>query len=128
MKYALALVAVFVLVASPAFAGDGNVSPATLKTLGLGGMKVVSDVEGMKVRGMSSNAAGAGASFAGAVAIDGLNFAVAADAQIAASSAENAGLNAVSSSSGSQIANAIAVALLNVAVATANGNWTATAN
>jgi hypothetical protein len=127
MKFALALAAVLALVASPALAGDGNVSPSKLKALGLGGIKVVSDAEGMKVRGMSSNAATSGASFAGAFAVSGLNFAVAADTQLAASSAENAGLNAASAAAAAQVANALAVALANVALATASGNAAAAA-
>lgn len=126
MKYALALVAVFVLIASPALAGDGNVSPSTLKTLGLGGMKVVSDTEGMKVRGMSSSAAAGGLSFAAAVAIDGVTFAVAANTQAGAGSATNAGLNALSTATSAQLAVATAIANLQVAVGTATGSSTAT--
>ena len=128
MKFALALAAVLALVASPALAGDGNVSPSTLKSLGLGGMKVVSDTEGMKVRGMSSNAATGGTSFAAAFSASGIVFAVGVDANTAASSAENAGLNAASASASAQAANALAVALANIALATAGGTSTASAN
>ena len=58
MKSALALVVVMVLFAAPAFAGDGNVPQEALSALGLGGMQVVSDAEGMQVRGMSSSTHG----------------------------------------------------------------------
>jgi len=62
MKSALALVVVMVLFAVPAFAGD--VPQEALSALGLGGMQVVSDAEGMQVRGMSSRAFGSSFSFA----------------------------------------------------------------
>ena len=55
MRPALALALVAVLCAAPALAGDGNVSQATLSTLGLGGMQEISDAEGMQVRGMASS-------------------------------------------------------------------------
>ena len=63
MKSALALAVVMVLFAAPAFAGDGNVSQGTLSSLGLGDMQVVSDAEGMQVRGMSSFAFASSFSF-----------------------------------------------------------------
>lgn len=47
-----ALVVLLVVAAAPAFAEE--VPQATLSSLGLGGMQVVSDAEGMQVRGMSS--------------------------------------------------------------------------
>ena len=55
MKKCLAIVAVC-LMATPAMAGD--VSEGALSALGLGGMEVMSDAEGMQVRGMSSNSQG----------------------------------------------------------------------
>ncbi len=55
MKSAVLIVAVLAgLVAAPAMADDGQVPATALKALGLGQMKVVSDAEGMAVRGMSS--------------------------------------------------------------------------
>jgi hypothetical protein len=53
MRSVLALGVVLLLFAAPAFAGDGNVPQGTLSSLGLGGMQVVSDAQGMQVRGMS---------------------------------------------------------------------------
>ena len=54
MRNVLALAAVAVLFAAPAFAGDGNVSQGTLSSLGLGDLQTVSDAEGMQVRGKYS--------------------------------------------------------------------------
>ena len=56
----LSVFVVLALVASPAFAQDGSVSQDTLAALGLGDMQVMSDEQGMKVRGMSSNAQSTG--------------------------------------------------------------------
>jgi len=55
-----ALVVLLVVAAAPVFAADGNVPDATLSSLGLGGMQVLSDAQGMQVRGMSSSANGSG--------------------------------------------------------------------
>jgi hypothetical protein len=54
MRNVLALVVV-ALLAAPAFAGDGNVSPGTLSSLGLGDMQVVSDSQAIQVRGRASS-------------------------------------------------------------------------
>ena len=55
MKALLMLVAVLVaLVAAPAVADDGQVSQASLRAVGLGGMQVVSDAYGSQVRGRTS--------------------------------------------------------------------------
>ena len=51
MKNALAIVVFLALVAAPAFAADGNVSHATLASLGLGDLQTMSDSQGMQVRG-----------------------------------------------------------------------------
>ncbi len=52
MKALRMLVAALVaLVTSAAVAGDGQVPPSTLRALGLGGMQVVPDAQGMQVRG-----------------------------------------------------------------------------
>lgn len=97
MNKCLAIVAVC-LMASPALAGD--VSEGTLSSLGLGGMEVISDAEGMQVRGMSSSAAAAGGGlvFGQLVYINqfGQNFQVGSNTNVAQSTATNAGLNIVS--------------------------------
>ena len=98
MKSALAMVVVMLLFAAPAFAGDGNVSQGTLSSLGLGDMQVVSDAEGMQVRGAGSNA-----SFSFLAVFSGLLYdpdtgsvAPAFKVFSGAASAENAGKNAKS--------------------------------
>ena len=66
MKSLLTLmVLVAALVAVPAMAEDGNVSDSTLSSLGLGGMELLSDADGMSVRGMASYGASAGAVVSG---------------------------------------------------------------
>lgn len=56
MKNLLTLAAVLVaLVAAPALAGDGQVAQKDLSALGLGQLSVMSDAQGLQVRGMSSN-------------------------------------------------------------------------
>jgi hypothetical protein len=52
---AIAALALLALVAVPAFAGEGNVPPATLSSLGLGDLEVMSDTQGMEVRGQASS-------------------------------------------------------------------------
>ncbi len=55
MKSLLMLLAVVAaLTATPAVADDGRVPGATLRSLGLGSMQVVSDAQGMQVRGRQS--------------------------------------------------------------------------
>ena len=55
MKYTVTLAALSAMfLAGPAFAGDGHVPQSTLQSLGLGELQVISDAEGMTVRGMSS--------------------------------------------------------------------------
>jgi hypothetical protein len=51
------------LVAVPAVAGDGQVPPSTLRALGLGGMQVVPDAQGMQVRGKLAFVSVRGSSF-----------------------------------------------------------------
>jgi hypothetical protein len=53
MRRFVSLACVFALAAAPALAGDGLVPTRSLARMGLGGMKVVSDQEGLQVRGMS---------------------------------------------------------------------------
>ena len=108
MKNALAVVVALVLAlgAIPAFAGDGNVPQATLSALGLDGMQVVSDTQGMQVRGMSSNAQASSLSFVSAFLFDPVtaaNFSFNA-ADWARATDENAGCNASSSAEVSTLA------------------------
>ncbi len=52
MKFFLAsLTALFLLSAAPAFAGDGSLDQGSLSRMGLGGMKALSDHDGMAIRG-----------------------------------------------------------------------------
>ncbi len=53
MKTLLVLAALFGLSTAPAFAGDGQISKTGLSRMGLAGMKAMSDVDGMSVRGTS---------------------------------------------------------------------------
>jgi hypothetical protein len=103
MKKCLAIVAVC-LMATPAMAGE--VPQGALADLGLGGMQVMSDAQGMQVRGKSSNAVVSGTSLIfGQIVADlptGTSFVAGSDVNHYYSSAENAGLNAVSQATGSQ--------------------------
>lgn len=61
----LALVAVALAAASPAFAADGRPSDEALTAMGLSGLNVISDEAGLTVRGFGYNGASAyGQSFA----------------------------------------------------------------
>jgi hypothetical protein len=51
--FIVSLACIFALTAAPALAGDGQVSTRSLARMGLGGMKVASDSDGLQVRGMS---------------------------------------------------------------------------
>jgi hypothetical protein len=51
MKLALAFLSVVLVAVAPAFAGDGTMPQKDLARLGLGGMKTLSDQEGMSIRG-----------------------------------------------------------------------------
>ncbi|HEV8003087.1 MAG TPA: hypothetical protein VGP63_24590 [Planctomycetaceae bacterium] len=53
MKTLLSVAALVVLAAAPAMAGDGRVSHHSLSKMGLSGMQVMSDAQGMTVRGTS---------------------------------------------------------------------------
>jgi hypothetical protein len=53
MRRFIFVACVLALTAAPALAGDGQVSKATLSRMGLSAMKVVSDQEGMQIRGTS---------------------------------------------------------------------------
>ena len=100
MKKTLAIVALLVFVAAPAYAEDGRVSRSALASLGLGGMEVVSDDVGMEVRGMSSSAATNSFSFFAFVIHDpttNSTFTFSGGGGQTPASDENAGLNATSS-------------------------------
>ncbi|HEV8069486.1 MAG TPA: hypothetical protein VGP76_17225 [Planctomycetaceae bacterium] len=53
MRRFIVFVCAIALMSAPALAEDGHVSKRSLSQMGLGGMKVVSDQEGMQVRGTS---------------------------------------------------------------------------
>ena len=68
MKYAFSLAAILVcLMALPAWAADGHVPQTTLARLGLAQMEILSDAEGLQVRGMGHGHGGHGGGGAGAV-------------------------------------------------------------
>lgn len=123
---AMGLALLLVLVAVPAWAGDGNVPQATLASLGLGDMQTVSDAAGMQVRGMSSNARAASFGLVSAFLFDPNTGAQFVFGQNAFSSAtdENAGLNATSSATAGPVAATIPAFTHTI---TFNGvTWTAT--
>lgn len=97
MKHVLTMAAIC-LVTAPAIGGE--VSPQTLSQLGLGELQVVSDAQGMQVRGKSSNAVTSGTSLVfGQLVADlptGTNFIVVSDVNHAFDTAHNHGLNAYS--------------------------------
>jgi hypothetical protein len=63
MRHLLCLICVIGLSAAPALAGDGHVSHHSLAKMGLSGMRVMSDGQGMQIRG-TSVAVATGSSFA----------------------------------------------------------------
>lgn len=86
MKYAAASVALLIaLLAVSAQAADGNVPSTVFPSLGLSGMRPVSDAEGMQVRGFSGSAAVRGRSliFGSLITPDTKNFVVGSDVNIA---------------------------------------------
>ncbi len=89
---------------APALAEDGHVSQDTLSAIGLGGMQVASDADGMQVRGLSSSAYSSGRSLIFGQLLDPAtnNFVAGSDTNASGSTAENAGLNAVSNASNLQ--------------------------
>jgi len=71
MKFTFALAALTtLLIAAPTQAGDGHISPSTLSAIGLDGMQIVSDADGMQVRGMSTKASAWGISVVSGVLLD----------------------------------------------------------
>jgi hypothetical protein len=53
MRHLICLACIIGFSAAPALAGDRQVSTGSLAKMGLGGMKVASDHEGLQVRGLS---------------------------------------------------------------------------
>lgn len=53
MKTLLALTSLVLISAGSAVAGEGQVADQTLAKMGLGGMQVMTDADGMNVRGMA---------------------------------------------------------------------------
>ncbi len=102
MKNAIAGIALLLVVgATPVFAEDGQVADSTLAAIGLGDMQVVSDAEGMNVRGMSSSAMSMGTSLIFGQLLDPAtkSFVVGSDVNVAGSTATNGGKNIVSQAS-----------------------------
>ncbi len=59
MKYAMLVVAVmFALCAGTTFASDGQISKSQLSEMGIPGLQVMSDVQGLEIRGMAARAWG----------------------------------------------------------------------
>ena len=101
---ALAVAVIVALSAIPAFAEDGDVPQATLSELGFGGAEVVSDAEGMQVRGLSSFVEVSGASLLFGQLFDSFshNFVAASSGDWYRAMAENAGSHVMSCVNGSQ--------------------------
>ena len=120
--FAAALIAGIMSV--PAMAGDGAVPKSTLAALGLGEMKVLSDADGMAVRGKSSSVMATSLSVFSAIIFDpntGASFSF-ASSDFGSATDENAGLNATSSASSSSAA---ALAQFNATVTSGGATFTA---
>jgi len=96
MRYAFSLSFVAILVclsAAPAVAGDGSIPPSTLRSLGLADMQVLSDAEGMQVRGMSGCARVMGISLVSGLLLEPStkNFVFGSDANFVMANAANSG-------------------------------------
>jgi hypothetical protein len=63
MKTLLSVAALVVFAVAPAMAGDGHVSHQSLAKMGLSGMQVMSDSQGMAVRGQFAIASGTSFAF-----------------------------------------------------------------
>lgn len=96
----MTIAALVALVAVPAFAEDGHISAAKLRSVGLGDLQAISDADGMQIRGLSSNAASGGTSMiAGQLVFNDANgsqLVTGSDINTSRATAENAGLNALS--------------------------------
>ena len=116
MRFVCSIAAVLAFAAAPALAGEGHVPQSKLASVGLANAQVLSDSQGMQIRGMgrkdhghpfhgkqivgssSSNALASGRSLVVGLLIDPAtnSFVFGSDTNSAASSAENGGLNAPS--------------------------------
>jgi hypothetical protein len=91
MRYAFCLAALFAaLSAVPAFAENGNVPQPTLEALGLADMDILSDEEGMTIRGSGGSAATMGISLVVGLIIEPStkSFVFGSDANMAAACVE----------------------------------------
>jgi hypothetical protein len=73
MKILLGLVTVVGLSTASAFAGDGQIAKSSLSRMGLPGMTVMSDADGMSIRGTSFAISGSFAFASGGVTIPIIN-------------------------------------------------------
>lgn len=91
---------VLALSAVPALADNGAVPQSTLQSVGLGQMQVLSDAEGMQIRGMSSFAASTNVGVSSGTLLDPLTGSSTtwSSARWSASGAANGGSNTSSSS------------------------------
>lgn len=108
MKYVCSLVAILAIaLVSPAVAGDGYVPKSTLNALGLSGMEQLSDVAGLQVRGLSSNAKASGMSLVYGALVDPHtgSFVAGNAVDFSKATAENAGLNPLSQAGQNHISN-----------------------
>lgn len=104
VPFALVLMVLVAVFASPALAGDGQVSGNQLAALGLSGMEPMSDTQAMAVRGQSSNAKSSGSSLVFGAIIDPHtgSFVSGSSVNFSKATAENAGLNALSNAGHTQ--------------------------
>ena len=58
MKYAAMVAVLLTVCACSAFAGDGQISKSALADMGLSGLQVMSDAQGMSVRGSGASVSG----------------------------------------------------------------------
>ncbi|MGE0373952.1 MAG: hypothetical protein AB7I48_04745 [Planctomycetaceae bacterium] len=102
----LTAAAVLAMGIAPALAEDGRVPQSTLSAVGLAGMHVLSDAQGLQVRGLSSNAASGGSSLlVGQLTFNdanGTQFVFGSDFNTSRATSENAGLNPVSTAQHNQ--------------------------
>jgi hypothetical protein len=98
--------AVLAMGIAPALAEDGRVPRSTLTVVGLGGMHVLTDAQGLQVRGLSSNAASGGSSLIVGQLVyndaNGTQVVFGSDFNTSRGTSENAGLNAVSTAQHTQ--------------------------
>lgn len=122
MRIVLCFATVMLLLTASAFADNGNVRKSTLADLGLAGADILSDDEGMEIRGLSGNAAARGISLVTGLLLDpnSLSFVVGIDTNGAASSAENAGINILTKAAENQ-ASAIDISLSVMGTSIYNG-------